>query len=171
PGQLVWATEYSDGFRYNEDLFKLTYPTRFFFDQYQGYFGNGWLGSIRSFCELFVMIKNNGIYNGESIISAGALSIVMTPTLPEYRSFGMYRFNDNCITNAMSNKACPCNEGLLVVPYNEHWNTGCAGGNTAINDAMYQHRGNKNTITWISYYGTSFILDLNTGFYVMAGIQ
>ena len=45
-GQLVWANEYEDGFRYDELLFTLAGPKYFEADPYQGYFGAGWISSL-----------------------------------------------------------------------------------------------------------------------------
>lgn len=170
-GQLVWADEYEDGFRYNETLFRLSGPKYFEKDPYQGYFGAGWISSLSSFCRFFELMVNNGLYRGKRIVNAEPLKMILMPILPEYVSFALGRFNDPNIAKSTSELANPKYEAMFLYGYNEHWSIGNGMGNTAFVDSLYDHKTNKNCIRWGSYYGTNYICDLQTGNYVMTGYQ
>ena len=171
-GNLVWAADYNDGFRYNEVL-----PTTVVAepDDYQGYFGSGFSGTPGDYCKFFELIVGNGIYRNIRLVDAQFMSMLTNPTLPEFSSFGIARFNvfaSPNFNNFNSPIANPLAQGLFVVGYNEHWGFGNANGNTSLVDSLYQTNSmSKTVLRWGGYYGTNYYLDYSTGNYVIAGIQ
>lgn len=171
-GKMAWATEFKDGFRYNDLFFRLSGPKHFECDPYQGYLGAGFFGSIKSYSKILALICNDGIYKGQRIIGAESLKLISAPALPEYTSFGVAKLNVPELGNFLNPNISPETEGLLSYGYNEHWNIGNVGGNTAFVDALYMRPySNKDTLRWGGYYGASYIVDTATGNFVYIGVE
>lgn len=172
PGEIVWSTQYQDGFRYNELLYKLSGPDHFEYDPYQGYLGGGFFGSLKSYAKILGLICNKGKYKGKRIIGEGALALVTQPTIPEYKSFAVAKLNNKEVSDFQSDQASKAAEGTLSYGYNEHWAMGSVGGNTAFVDALYMRPySNKNTLRWGGYYGASYIVDTESGNFVYIGVE
>ena len=168
-GTLVWTSDYpEDGFGYNEDLFTKILVEN---DPYQGYYGAGYGGTPADYSKFFELIGNKGVFNKQRLLSENSVKFLLTPTLPEYISFGLESFNGD-FNNFTSPNADVGKEGLLAFGYNEHWCLGIVKGNTAFVDSLYSKPYmSDTTIRWGSYYGTNYFYDYQTGNFVMAGVQ
>ena len=182
---LRWTSEFpDDGFHYNEVLFTDVLLEN---AEYRGGFGASFAGTPYDYTKFLGLIFNKGMYKCERLISETSISLVVTPSLPEYISFGLWllnrppfpllpvtNFNSTLITLPLPTIPPKAGtESLLAIGYMDNWCAGCATGNSAFVDALYNDftQFTDTCLRWGSYYQTNYFLDWQTGNYVIAGTQ
>jgi CubicO group peptidase (beta-lactamase class C family) len=167
--EIAWTSDYpSDGFRYNHSIYT---RIRVEPDEYAGYFGAGYAGTPSDYCKFFELLVGKGVFRGKRLLSENSVSFIFTSSLPENRSFGLATvvgdWTDSLAKDADVNKV-----GLLSFTYNESWCLGQVRGNHAFTDALLDKPAISSSVfRWGSYYGPEYFCDLETGNYVVAGIQ
>jgi CubicO group peptidase (beta-lactamase class C family) len=124
-----------------------------------GAFGGGGIATFKDFARLLKLVANRGVHEGERVISEIFLNRCVLPANSA---------DDDLQTIFAGNSPAP-EEGDYSI-----W-TSCgagvtSGGAETVNDGLaFPYVGGF--LSWSGYYGTSWMVDMNSGMYAVGGIQ
>ena len=144
--------------------------------QYKGWVGTTLLGKLKDFAKLLKLIAQKGVWNGQRIIGKGGMDFILNGSVPVDKKMQIY---DPVFDVAWDPFAPYPGVPQAVSPYNvsaddKTWAYGFVVGdelNIDNNQRMMKFPGSSKIALWNGAYGTFWVVDWESGVYVVGGTQ